>query len=108
MRREFPKLVKLDRWQHARGCCESCGVKIRAGLGPHYDHDLPDYLGGEPTFSNCRCLCKTCHSAKTSNEDRPMIDKSRAVFEKRIGVRGSGRGFRGWRKMNGDPVRRGQ
>ena len=93
MRREFPKSVKVARFEHAKGCCESCGVKIRPGHGPHYDHDRPDYLAGEPTFENCRCLCKTCHDAKTRETDRPMIDKSRAVYEKRIGAREKRRGF---------------
>lgn len=94
MRQEFPKSVKLARWDHAKGLCELCAIKIRPGHGPHYDHDLPDYFEGAPTFENCRVLCKTCHGTKTGEEDRPAIDKARAVFEKRIGARSkSGRGF---------------
>ena len=94
MRREFPKKVKLERWQHAKECCETCGVKIRAGMGPHYDHSLPDALDGEPTFENCRVLCKTCHGVKTNTEDVPRIAKAYRVLEKRAGLRKSRRGFR--------------
>lgn len=95
MRREFSKKVKLAAWQRASGHCEepSCGVKIILGNGPEYDHALEDYLSGEPTLENCVVLCLRCHKAKTKAR-RPEIDRTRAQFEKRIGLRKSSRPMR--------------
>ena len=88
MRREFAKRVRLDAWERCGGKCENCTAKITATNGPpNYDHILPDALGGEPELSNCQVLCKTCHGGKTTDEDRPRIDKARRGFEKRIGAR---------------------
>lgn len=86
-RREFPKHVKLAAWQRCGGHCEcGCGVKIISGDGPEYDHIKEDFFDGEPTLENCRVLRKRCHTAKTS-QSRPVIDKARRGFEKRINAR---------------------
>lgn len=90
-RSEFSKKTKLERFEHAQGHCETCGCKIVGSA--EYDHQIPDNLGGENSFENCRCLCKKCHGLKTQTEDRPRIDKARRVIEKRAGVRQS-RSFR--------------
>lgn len=87
MRREFPKSVKLAAWDRANGHCEECGVKIRAGLGPHYDHVIPDAVGGEPVLENCAVLCRTCHGVKTARADIPAIAKTKRVRDKSLGVR---------------------
>lgn len=89
-RREFSKSVKLARFEHAQGHCEICGNKIITRA--EYDHAQEDYIGGDNSFENCRCLCVKCHAVKTA-KSRPAIDKTRRVFEKRAGVRSSGRGF---------------
>lgn len=87
-RREFPKAIKVAAFERAGGRCERCTAKITAANGPpEYDHTMPDYLGGEPTLENCTVLCRNCHGGKTSNDDRPRIDKTRRVYEKRIGAR---------------------
>lgn len=104
MRREFPSKIKLARWDHAKGCCESCGVTIRGGNGPHYDHVIPDALGGAPTFDNCRCLCRTCHGLKTSDHDVPMIAKGKRIKARHVNAKDKRRGFRGWRKFDGTAV----
>lgn len=105
MRQEFPSKVRLARWEHAAGLCEDCGVKIRAGNGPHYDHSTPDVVGGPPTFDNCRVLCRTCHGVKTSTVDIPAIARTKRIRNKHINASDKKRGgFRGHRKFNGDVV----
>lgn len=103
MRREFPKRVKLERWQHANGKCEGCGVRLRPSVGFRYDHHIPDALGGEPVFENCKLLCTNCHGAKTGTRDIPAIAKSNRVRNRHIGIK-KRTTFRGWRRMNGDLV----
>jgi hypothetical protein len=49
-------------------------------------------------------LCKTCHGAKTAKQDVPAIAKSKRVRNKHINATDKRRGFRGWRRMNGEIV----
>jgi 5-methylcytosine-specific restriction protein A len=102
MRREFTKRIKLERWQHAKGLCEGCGCRLSPGRF-HYDHDLPDALGGEPTFDNCRVLCTACHGAKTGGRDIPAIAKSNRTRNRHLGIK-KRTTFRGWRRMDGTVV----
>jgi 5-methylcytosine-specific restriction protein A len=103
-RREFTKRIKLERWQHAKGKCEGCGIPCSAATGFHYDHDLADALGGEPTFENCRLLCTNCHGAKTGQRDIPAIAKSNRTRNRHLGIARKPTKFRGWRKMDGTVV----
>lgn len=98
-RREFSKQVKLQAWERSGGICE-CGCRQKILGTPEYDHRLEDYVGGKNDLENCMVMSKRCHRLKTS-ENRPEIDKTRRIAEKRAGVRNS-RGFRGWRRMNGE------
>jgi 5-methylcytosine-specific restriction endonuclease McrA len=101
-RAEFSKSTKLARFEHAQGCCETCGQKI---IGtPEYDHAVPCAVGGSNEFKNCRVMCKRCHRVKTSTLDVPQIARSTRIAEKRAGVRSKRQGFRGWRRFNGDVV----
>lgn len=104
-RSEFSKKTKLAAFERAKGHCENCGAKILTAA--EYDHRIPDYLGGSNELENCVCLCPKCHRRKTTEQDRPAIDKSRRITEKRAGVR-KGRGFnKRWRKkMDGTVERR--
>lgn len=88
MRREFSKQVRRDAFMRAQGKCENshCGAHLSVNKF-HYDHDLPDYLGGEPILSNCVVLCVICHREKTRKEDRPRIDKTRRIADAAIGIR---------------------
>ena len=92
MRREFPVKVKVAAYERAGGCCEHCTAPIRGGA--HYDHRIPDALGGEPVLSNVQVLCRTCHGLKTSQQDVPTIAKSKRTHAKHI----SAREKRGWRR----------
>lgn len=103
MRREFSAKVKLQAWQRSGGVCECCGAKLFPG-NVHYDHELPDALGGEPALENCRVLCRACHGMKTSKQDVPAIAKSNRNRRKHAGIKKAS-SFRGWRKMDGTVVK---
>jgi len=94
MRREFPAKVKVVAFKRAEGCCESCGVKIRPGNGPHYDHRVPDAVGGEPTADNCQVLCRSCHGVKTYTQDVPAIAKTKRIRKRHINAEDKRGGFR--------------
>jgi 5-methylcytosine-specific restriction enzyme A len=104
MRREFPKPVKREAAARSQGRCEAvwdgvrCDTKLPSG-GFHYDHDLPDWMGGEPTLENCRVLCLKCHRQKTTWQDQPAIARAKRIQDREIGIRrGTGRGLPGGRK----------
>ena len=101
MRSEFSKSTKLARFEHANGHCETCHQKI-VGVA-EYDHAVPCAAGGTNEFDNCRVQCRRCHRVKTSKVDVPQIAKSKRIVERRAGLRPK-RGFKGWRKFNGEVV----
>lgn len=108
MRREFPLSVRKAAWARSGGSCESCGIKIIAGIGPEYDHINPDSLTGEPTLDNCAVLCVGCHRAK-SRAERAGIAKAHRLDRKAAGLtprkaRIGDERYR--RKVNGTTVRR--
>lgn len=114
MRREFPKRIRIAAWDRCHGFCEGkgCGLPLQPHRY-HFDHDLADRLGGEPTLENCRVLCEACHSVKTTKRDVPAIAKAKRIYEKRHGLRPpSKRGFKtnrgcDWKRtMDGRTVRR--
>jgi 5-methylcytosine-specific restriction protein A len=87
MRREFDNRTKAKAADRAKGRCERCGNKLKAG-SYHYDHITPDGLGGEPTLENCQVLCLTCHKGKTVREDNPRMVKADAQRKKHLyGIR---------------------
>ena len=91
-RQEFSKSTRISAWTRCGGICEcGCGGKI---LTPEYHHIVPAALGGSNALDNVLVLSKRCHRVRTAKTDVPQIAKSRRIFEKRIGVRGTGRGFR--------------
>ncbi len=102
MRAEFTRKTKVEAFERAGGRCEACTVKIIAGNGPHYDHRIPDAVGGANDLANCQVLCKTCHGLKTAKTDVPAIAKTKATRDKHINAMPKGKGFRGWRRMNGE------
>jgi len=79
----------------------------------HYDHIIPDALGGEPTLENCQVLCKSCHSTKTSKEDAPRIAKAERNYRRNSNIKKAkgrpipGTKASGWkRRINGEWERR--
>lgn len=114
MRREFPAKIKLAAWDRANGKCEgkNCGAKLFPGH-VHYDHVIPDRLGGDPVLDNCAVLCTACHGVKTRTKDIPAIAKSKRVRRHHAGIKKfqrrplPGTKASGWKhKMSGEWVRR--
>lgn len=102
MRREFSQKVKAAAAMRANGHCEECTRRLSTG-DFHYDHDIPDGLGGAATLDNCRVLCRSCHSVKTAQVDVPRIAKAKRNFRTSRGIR-KPRSIVKWRKMDGSPV----
>jgi 5-methylcytosine-specific restriction protein A len=86
MRREFSKQVKRDAFLRANGSCEECGARLPVA-GFHYDHEIPDGLGGEPTLDNCAVRCIPCHDRKTRGKDVPAIAKMKRIRDRHQGIR---------------------
>lgn len=86
MRQEFPARIKAAAALRADGKCESCTRKLMTG-DYHYDHEIPDQLGGQPTLENCKVLCKSCHGTKTAKTDIPRIAKAKRNFNAARGIR---------------------
>lgn len=110
MRQEFSAKVKAAAALRADGHCESCTRKLLAG-DFHYDHEIPDGLGGEPTLENCKVLCRSCHSVKTTREDVPRIAKAKRNYRKARGIRkpsqfACSRGSKWKKKLDGSVVAR--
>lgn len=85
-RAEFSRKTKAEAFARANGKCENCGVKIRPGIGPEYDHIIPDAVDGGNDLSNCKVLCFNCHGAKSNTKDKPEIARTKRVRDKHIGA----------------------
>lgn len=103
MRREFSKQVKRDALKRAAKKCENpkCGALF--GVKFHFDHDIADGLGGEPTLENCKVLCHACHGKKTAEHDIPLIAKTKRIQDRHNGIK-KRRTITSWRRFNGTPV----
>jgi len=92
-RAEFSDKIKGQAWERCGGMCESCGEVIRSGNGPEYHHVIDAAIGGDNTLENCQVLCiRPCHKAVT-DDHRPAITRTKRLYEKRIGLRGTKRPF---------------
>lgn len=115
-RRNFPSSVTVEairRASKANGfpCCEVCGTMMKRGQW-HFDHIIPDRMGGEPTLENCAVICVPCHAQKTS-KDVGDIARAKRLEAKHSGAkRSTSRPMLGSRasgikiKMNGAVVSR--
>ncbi|WP_201829657.1 HNH endonuclease signature motif containing protein [Microvirga zambiensis] len=93
-RSEFAKATKKAAF--ARCCrpdgipkCEECGQLLRAGRF-QYDHDKADGLGGDNSLENCMVLCSgsktSCHSLKTEQHDKPLMQKADNMRDAHLGL----------------------
>lgn len=116
MRREFTKQTMREAYERSEGLCEgilSSGERCCAEVThkKHFDHIIPDALGGDNSLTNCAVLCLPCHGSKTQKIDVPMIAKAKRVADKHLGIRKKSR-FPGsrddWRKkkISGEVVPR--
>ncbi len=125
-RTEFSRKTRRLAWERANGMCEGavpvsvgpyriplydrCRFPIDYGLF-HYDHIVPDWMGGDNTLANCAVLCHLCHAKKTK-ADVGAIAKVRRIRDRRSKSLTSkrpmpfGRGSKFKRKMDGTVVRR--
>jgi 5-methylcytosine-specific restriction enzyme A len=85
-RREFSKPVKRKALRRANKRCEANGCGALFGVKFHFDHDIADGLGGEPTLENCKVLCHVCHNEKTRKHDVPLIAKTKRISDKHSGI----------------------
>jgi 5-methylcytosine-specific restriction protein A len=102
-RREFSKAVKRQAFDRAGEQCEGCSAPLTKGKF-HYDHDIPDALGGEPELWNCKVLCVACHAVKTGKKDVPAIAKTKRIQDREKGIR-KPRSITRWRKFDRSIVR---
>jgi 5-methylcytosine-specific restriction endonuclease McrA len=85
---EFNRKTRRAIIERAGGKCEVCSANLKPGEG-EVDHILPDALGGEPTQSNGRLLCRSCHKAKTADDIRRVRkadrqrDKATGAFKRK-------------------------
>ena len=110
MRTEFPAKVKANAALRANGYCEECQRKLLTG-DYHYDHEIPDAVGGENTIANCRVLCRSCHANKTTQADIPRIAKAKRNYRKARGIKKQSRfavsrNSKWKKKISGEIVRR--
>lgn len=110
MRTEFTAKVKAAAAMRANGHCEECSRRLMTG-DFHYDHVIPDALGGEATLENCAVLCRSCHGSKTTKSDVPRIAKANRNFRKARGIRkpskfACARGSKWKKKLDGSVVAR--
>ena len=106
-RQEFPAKVKVAAFERANRRCECCTAPLRPGK-THYDHVIPDAMGGSPTIENCAVLCTACHGAKTTRQDVPSIARAKRLQAKHIGAKGPSkwRQSKFKRKVSGEVVLR--
>jgi hypothetical protein len=114
-RDEFPVSVRKAAYARAGGICEcGCGQPFtdHPKERPHYDHDLPDFLGGVNDLENCKVLRVCCHQVKTYGKDMGMIKKVRRGQKDRANLKAikaaipGSRGSKFKKKINGEVVRR--
>jgi 5-methylcytosine-specific restriction protein A len=103
VRREFSAKVRVAAYERSRSLCEGCGAPLQVGRF-HYDHVLPDALGGDPTLENCAVLCRPCHDEKTHTGDVPQIAKMKRQRANHLGIR-KPRSILGWKRFDGSIVR---
>lgn len=87
MRHEFSQKVRVEAVMRSNGKCELCGRKMLHTGDFHFDHIIPDAIGGEPTLENCQVACKSCHKTKTTTEDVPRIAKAKRNYRKAHGIK---------------------
>src|ERR1035437_3974204 len=103
VRTEFSNKVKTHTAIRANGNCEACTRKLLTG-DFHYDHEVPDALGGEATLENCRVLCRSCHAVKTATADMPRIARAKRNYRSARSIK-KARSITAWRKFDGTIVR---
>ena len=103
------KAAIIARQVNTCGC--GCGGDL-TGQPVEYDHALPLGLTGADSLDNLQALLIACHRAKTKADVRRIAKAKRQAryhetgrSRARRGPPMQGRGFTGWRRFNGSPVK---
>jgi 5-methylcytosine-specific restriction endonuclease McrA len=80
----FTRKQRAELALRAKGCCELCSMRLKAGEGDA-DHILPVELGGESDLANGQWICKPCHKAKTA-KDVGMMRKAERQRDRHTGA----------------------
>jgi len=80
----FTRKQRAEMALRAKGCCQLCGMRLKAGEGDA-DHILPVELGGESDLANGQWICKPCHKAKTA-KDVGMMRKAERQRDRHSGA----------------------
>ena len=113
-RAEFPVSVRKAAYARSGGVCEcGCGQPFtdHPKERPHYDHALPDFLGGTNGLENCQVFRVCCHQVKTYGKDMPHIIKARRGEKDRRGFKAAKRKIQGSKgtglrkRMSGEVVK---
>jgi 5-methylcytosine-specific restriction endonuclease McrA len=99
----FTRKQRGEIARRADGACEQCRVRLKVGEG-EADHILPIELGGANEVANGQWLCRACHADKTGDDVRRIRKADRQRDRHSGAMPSSQRGFRGWRRFNGDLV----
>lgn len=92
MRTEFTKQTMRLAWARCGKRCEGLrpnGERCDANLEhkpKHFDHAIPDAIGGTNDLSNCQVLCVPCHKDKTAKRDVPVIAKAKRNYDNYNGI----------------------
>jgi len=91
-RREFSKKTMREAYERSEGLCEgilASGERCCAEVAhkKHFDHIIPDALGGDTSLTNCAVLCLPCHGSKTQKIDVPMIAKAKRIKDRHNGIK---------------------
>lgn len=108
-RRRISARERMQIFTDAGGTCHLCGQKID-GTHDRWDveHVIALEMGGDDHGDNLKPAHQSCHRAKTA-EDVGQIAKAKRMQQRSAGIkRQPKRGFRGWRKFNGETVWRDQ
>lgn len=109
-RRRIGERERADIFLRAGGVCHWCGEKIDGGREAwEVDHVLALELGGDDArgSDNLRPIHGRCHRQAKTAEDVKAIRKAQRNERRAMGVkRQPKRGFRGWRRFNGEVVER--
>jgi 5-methylcytosine-specific restriction protein A len=92
MRTEFSRQTKRGAYERSEGLCEGLrpdGERCCANLKHkihHFDHIIPDAIGGDNSLQNCQVLCVPCHDDKTRKIDMRIIAKAKRNYDKHRGI----------------------
>ena len=100
-----PQRVALRVFAAYGGRCHRSGRLIRPGDKWELDHVIALINGGENRESNLAPILADSHKEKTA-EDVAIKSKIARIQARHLGIAKPKRGFRQWRKFNGEVVTR--